>query len=425
MFLNLSSNRKNAFQAFFIVLLYGISFYVLQLFLWNILMLPDFPDYNKLTQGDAGWYKNIVDNGYVHNANSASNTGFFILFPWIWKLSCLGTWGISILNLIFFATGFAILVFLYPIPIQTQLIWLSTPSLFFMFIPYSEAIFFLLVSLCFYGIVYKKNLLIFIVLFLISLTRSVSIILIPTFLLMKLLTRNHDKWGRVIIEYLFVYLFPIILGLLFFCLYQYHKTGIWLDYFYQQGTYWGHFFAIPILPFWNPWGWRILWINALALFISFIAGVYLLSMLYKFVLKKYIPDDKVFIISLCYLVLIGLINVFYSPTWGSLTTNVMANHRYIFATPFFFIFLNYFTSQFKYKNYHFILILILSNAFWLMFGSYTHIQHLLLFNANTIIIFLYMLYAKKLTWPILCIMAINVILQISLFQQYIAGRLPE
>jgi hypothetical protein len=179
------------------------------------------------------------------------------------------------------------------------------------------------------------------------------------------------------------------------------------------------------LPFINPWmGLRILWFDTLALFVGLISGLYLFRAIYLRIIKKEVLIDKLLIVASGYAFFIMVITFFFNPTWGGMT-NVVSSHRYIFATPFYFIFLVRFTEYQVYKRIHFLYVFFLSTAFWLLFGSYDHIRHFILFEVDTLIIFLYMLYANKISWSSLVIMAINVLLQIGLFQIFIRGTLPE
>lgn len=418
--------KENKLSPFFMVIVYSVCFFSIQFFLNKIGFLPNAPDEQNIALWDVGWYRNIATNGYVHTDGS-SNTGFFILFPLIWKISHLSVWGISILNILFFAIAFTILVNLYPVTTADKLVWLSIPSLYFIFIPYTEALFFLLMSLCFYGMVHKKKWLIWFSLFLVSLTRATTVFLIPSFLVMELVTNQRAHWLKAIKTYFLTYAWPLIAGLYLFIWYQYKVTGIWFEYFQQQANGWGHKFSMPAFPFNSVAGDKTIWVSALAMFVALIALFFILRIFIKWLAKNIISEDKLLVLSLCYLPIILMLTVFFNPIWGSNTTNLMGMHRYTFATPFFFVFFHYLTQNrpaYKVKDY--LVVLLLSNVVWLSMGSYKHIQYLLFFNFNTLIIYLYMLYAnKKLNWVVPAIFALNIILQIFLFQQFIGNLYPD
>ena len=114
--------------------------------------------------------------------------------------------------------------------------------------------------------------------------------------------------------------------------------------------------------------------------------------------------------------------MFYNPTWGTLTTLTIGINRYVFATPFFFVLLHYFTKrEVPYKPRDYMLVFILCNIVWLSCGAYVHIVSYLYFSVCTAIVFLYMQMAdKKQTWPPMLIMGVNMIFLIIMFQQYLA-----
>jgi hypothetical protein len=204
--------------------------------------------------------------------------------------------------------------------------------------------------------------------------------------------------------------------------------GVWNAYFFQQTNFWGHKFSMPKFPLSNPYsGFKILWLNALSLFTGIIGGLYLVKNAYSILYSKKRATDKLMVLSAAYLVLIVTINLFFSPQWVTGTTNIMGTNRYIFASPFFFVFLaNYIEQGTQYRYPHFIAMFFLSSIFWLLFGSYDHIRHWLLFEVNTVLLFLYMQSSNKSIWPSTLLIVFNVFIQIGLFQIFIGGKvLPE
>lgn len=416
-------NKKVLFT-FLTVVAYASAFYGIQFFLNKIGMVTNVPNHENLALWDGGWYKSICQQGYVHG-NGPSNTGFFILFPIIWKFSHLGTWGICLLNVLLLATGFAILAKIYDTDVHQQLIWLSTPSFFFFFVAYSEALFFLLMTMCLYGIKFNKKWLIWIGLFLSSLTRATAVSFISSLLIMELLGNDRRNWLQSIKTYLVDYALPLLLGLGTFIWYQHSVTGIWFEYFKQQSSHWDRKFAIPLLPFGSTEGNRTIWLSALAFFVTLIAIISLIILIVKWITKN-IKQDKLLVLSFCYLISALFLSIFFNPRWSG-TTDVMGLHRYALVTPFFIVFLHHYTQNreaYKIKDYVF--VFFISNLVWLSFGSYNHILHLLFYNFNTALIFVYMLLAnKKLNWPALIIFGINIMLQIQLFQQFINPLYPD
>ncbi|HXS38029.1 MAG TPA: hypothetical protein VN721_15105 [Flavipsychrobacter sp.] len=417
--------NKSAVNTFSLVLIYAFSFFFIQFFLHKIGMVSATPNHYNLLYWDSGWYQSIVVNGYQYSSGP-SNSGFYILLPWLWGILHLNAWEVCILNIVLFATGFTILSSLIRPSTVDKIIWLSIPCVYFAFIPYTESLFFLLSSACLYGIIKEKKIIIWVSLFFLSLTRATVIFLLPAFLIMELLTNDRRHLLKSIYRYIVYYFLPLVIGTLVFILYQYWKTRIWFAYFRQQSIYWERKFNIPTLPFHSMEGERTIWLSAIAMFACLIAIIMLFQIAKNWLLKNKIYHNKLLALSLAYLMMALIVVICFNPTWGTYTTNVMGMFRYSLITPFFFIFLYHITNNVQYKTRDFIIIAIIANIVWLTFGSYVHVKYFIFFNVNTAIIFLYMLYAnKKLTWPALIIVAINVLLQINLFQQFIKQLYPD
>ena len=171
----------------------------------------------------------------------------------------------------------------------------------------------------------KKNQkpLIFLSLFFISMSRSIAVLLIPSFFIMHLFTCEIKNWKSRLVDFICIYSLPLALGLVTFCWYQYFTMGVWNAYFYQQTNFWGHKFSMPKFPLSNPYsGFKILWLNALSLFTGLIGGFYLVKNAYSILYSKKRATDKLMVLSAAYLVLIVTINLFFSPQWGTGTTNI-------------------------------------------------------------------------------------------------------
>ncbi len=96
-------------STFLLVILYAGCFYAFQYFLYATLMVPAIPNETNLISWDAGYYRDIANTGYdVHDGN-LSRLAFFPLFPLVWEIAHVGVWGIVVINILFFATGFSIL----------------------------------------------------------------------------------------------------------------------------------------------------------------------------------------------------------------------------------------------------------------------------------------------------------------------------
>lgn len=410
---------------FLFAFLYGSCFHLLQFFLSQRDMVKKIAGNNDLVRFDASWYKSLAEKGYEYFDFANSNSGFYPLFSFIWRITGLSPWGISFVNIFFLACGFALFTSLYKLTAQEKFIWLSIPSMYFCFIPYTESLFILLGSLVFFGIVRQNKWLTWTGLFLLSLSRPVALTLIPAFLFTELIMGNRNEWYLALVSAVKKYVWPLLAGTALFIWYQHHITGVWFAYFIQQSKFWAHEFSWPKFPLGSLFGPKLLWLDALAMFLCFMSLAVLIKKGLQWLIKNEPATDKLLLLSYNYFTGILLATLFFNPKWGILTTNVFDVHRYIFVSPFFWIFLYRYTSNIIYKPASFLWIFLATNAFWLLFASYNHIQYLLYFNFGTLFIFLYMLYAnKRMSWPALAIAAIQVFLQVQMFQFFIDEIYP-
>jgi hypothetical protein len=417
-----ADNRNEIATSFLLVLAYGVFISCFQLFLYKCGIITALPDAQTLYRWDSGIYMDVSKIGYSYHPPK-DNTGVFILFPWIWRLTHLGLVGICVVNYLFFGLGFSILSGIFRLTATEKFLWLSVPTTYIMAIPYSEALFFLLMSITFYGIVANKRWMVWIGLFLATITRATGIFLLPSLLIMELLSSDKRGLYKVILSYLINYAAPIIIGLAFFILYQYYATGVWFVYFIMQQKYEGHIFNIPILPFSSMEGPRNMWISALAIFCCFISIIVVAQKVFRWLFRNATQKDKILVLSMVFLGATLVKTIFYNPTWTTGTTLTIGINRYVFATPFFYVFLFYYTNRaIPYKLSQYIVVFILCNIVWLSCGAYLHIQNWLYFNCMTVLVFLFMLLSdKKKTWPVLILVVVNVFLQIIMFDQYLRG----
>jgi hypothetical protein len=236
---------------------------------------------------------------------------------------------------------------------------------------------------------------------------------------MELVCNERAGWWRAFGRSLVLYVLPAAISLGAFVGYQYYKTGVWFAYFKHQADLWGRKFSMPELPFSSSLGPTFLWLNALALFTGIVALVLALKIVYNWLAKNIPCTDKGLVLSALYIAALAMVNIFFNPHWEG-KTNVFGSHRYIFASPFFFVLVYHFTRQYRYRPVHFLWMFLLTNAFWLLFASYVHIMYLVYFNFCSAIVLLYMLFAnKKLQWQGLVLIAVNIIVQVHSFQMFI------
>jgi hypothetical protein len=314
------------------VLLYAVGFLILQYILFRTHLVANFPNELNLTYWDAGWYKSIADKGYQFDINSQSNTGFYYLFLAIWRVSHANPFAMSAINITFFAIGFSLLATIYKLGVNVVLLWLTFPTIFYAFIPYSEALFFLLSSLCIWGIYSGNSWLTWVALFMLSLTRATAIMLMPAFLFMELISNNKKEWKRAISTSTIYYFSPMLAGTVLFILIQYWETGVWFAYFIQQSKHWGHKLNQPEFPLRNSSDPGLTWLGAMVVFSCLIAAFLAFKKGKQWFLANE-KSDKILTLSICYLIMNLFLILFIN-----VPSEVTGGFRYVMTTPFFMFF---------------------------------------------------------------------------------------
>ncbi|WP_118974085.1 hypothetical protein [Taibaiella koreensis] len=406
-------------KAFLFALGYGILFYVMQFLLARTGIFALEPQAHKLIAWDVGFYDDLRQHGY----NPASpNTGFFIFFPWLWRLTHLGIWGMSFLNIVFFSLGFAVLVRTLKEEDKTfWLVWLTLPAVYFAFIPYTESLFFLFGALMLYAVREKKYKLLWLSLFLVSLIRAPGFFLIPAFVAMELLGHSPRDIGKGLLRSGYRYIAPILLALAINVLIQYQATGIWFVYFKTQAEHWNHIFTFPGLPFSNiDNAVHHHWLSAISMLIDAVAWVFLFRQLLLW-LKNKPTADPLITLSAGYLAMVLVFLVFFSPRYGGPVTFVMGANRYTIIQPFFFVFLHFLGRQ-KYTLRHILFVFLLANGFWALFGAFESLDKYITIAAiSNLLILSFMLYCseEKYRWAIIPFISFNIMMQLHFFQQFI------
>ena len=415
--------KKEFLSTFLFALGYGFVFYLINIFFFKIGGSYFLPDERTLARWDAGIYFDVSQHGYANRAASV-----FVLFPIIWHLLHVGYLGMALCNYVIFSIGFSMICSMYKLSTAEKLIWLTTPSLYFTMVPYSESIFFVFAAITIYGIYSKNKALIVAGLFFVCLSRATSAFLLPSLLVVSMLGTSKKAIWPAIRNYLVYYASPVIAGTATFMAIQYYYTGDWFHYYNGQVENLGHKLSMPALPFSDFYGEdRMLWLNALALFVCFVALLLLLVKIYKWLFKSVEDTNSIYILSLSYLSVVMFAMVFCNPKWGTMTTNLLGMHRYVFCSPFIFIFLYELINRpGGYSVKSILLTVLLCNFVWLSFNSYEHIQKLLFYNFGTMFVIAYMAYSRnKNSWVPMAITAVNIFFQIWFFQQYLAGWFTE
>lgn len=313
---------------------------------------------------DAEHYFNIKKGGYA-----VVNTAFFPLFPLTWKCLNLSVQGVVLLNSIVFLSSFWLLAYIFAFTRKEALFYLSIPSLFFLFIPYSESFFFISSTILLIGLSKNKENWVYLGLFLCTLGRPAYTVFVPAFLVIAAL--GYDSlWQSV--KKIGIYFTIMLIATCIVAYIQFLDTGEWFQFFGIQ-THWGNSLRLPAFPL-ASWTGTSLKLDSIALFVGMLAGLYLTNILYRYAIHKENHSSKQEIFALSYLVGISLLVLFFRG--GSL----FSLNRFVFANAFIMIALHlYFQSKISLNAKQLILLSVSSLLYWFAFGSYRHISIFLVF----------------------------------------------
>lgn len=418
-------NNFKLYQVYLIHFGVLIAIYTLLFFIGVINFIPS---EKLLIQWDAGWYKSIIENGYQFKKEIQSNTGFFPLFPSIWGVLGLSNIGVSTLNYLLFLVGVTLIVKTIPkIKKEIILISLSLPSLFFMFVPYSEAVFFLTASLYFLGNHYSNLYLKAIALLLSSLARPTIFFFLPAIIFSEFLSKDmvSKKVKSITILTLIIFIGTFtsfyIVG---------YNSGNLFAYSDSQINNWDHSFSIPNFPLTTWRGYRILWLDFFGLWVvisSLIGSIIYFIRFLKQQINKNI--NKNLLLSLSYLSMILVYILFFHPKEESTgLTSILSLNRYVFCSPFVFYLLFYFFTNRDFKV-NVVLIYSLAISLLLIGVPYSVIEGLdylysIIFALFLILFIGLQLLPKLKSKPLICfgVYVFNCGIQIYLFQSFLKGN---
>ena len=393
------------------------------------------PNNDNLLQWDSWWYKSIVDEGYIFSKGIQCNSGFAPLFPYTWRLFQLSNAGISIFNLLVFGVTFVFLSNCLKLELKKFYLFLSFPSALFFYVPYTESLFFLFVSIAIIGQLKKNQILIVIGLFLTSMVRTSAIFSIPAIIVVGIFsfleTRNIIKSFKFILPGAIASL----LGILCVALIQYQETGVWFAFAKAQMDGWKHHFQLPGFPLTTWDNARVLWLDGLAFLLGMFSLVGLLGLFIKNI-KHQLSIDASLIYSLSFLTLTLIYGIFFQAkdeTTGQ--TGIISLNRYMFACPFFVVVISKMPDYFSFtetKNKLVIGAIIIGTWMLLGFGSISltwlerfnmpHMKTVMYFLILTlyVISLLYIVFSRRdKVQLILLIIPINMILQLHCFHYFL------
>lgn len=321
----------------------------------------------NLISFDAVHYYEIAIKGY-----EGINIAFFPLFPKIWGYFGLSALGMSMLNAAVFFVFHFYLSEVFKWNNYYHLLTLVLPSGIFFFVPYSEAVFFAAGTMVLMGFHKKWIRLICFGFFVASLSRPSFSVFIPALALLYLM--RFELKGFSHIHYL-VMIVSVLLGAFVVGFIQFLDTGNWFQFFSVQEE-WGNKLQMINLPLFS-WGRPyIIKYDGITFLIGIVVGLFCLKQLIGQKRQKSISEATM--LSLLYMAgIITLILLFRGGVLFSL-------NRFVWATPFGMVALVYFMENLKIARFRAIFfwtLLLGLVCYWLLFGSYVHIQTFLKFGA--------------------------------------------
>lgn len=395
--------------------LFTIGFYIF--FLVTILLVlqqswfPNLLTREHFLNWDAGHYEFIKQNGY-----EGYRVAFFPLFPLIWKFLSLGTYGVVLLNSIIFLSAFYFIIKKLKVENTLEIVlYLSIPSFIFFYLPYSESIFFFCSTAILFGLKDKKYYLIYLGLFFAILARPAFTIFIPALIITELCSEFRTK----IFLRIAIYIGISMLGIFTVIMIQYFDTGEWFKFFEAQ-KYWGNTLQIPHLPLTSWAGGFIVRLDGFAFLLGAISGGFLLGIIFKVKQLRKIKFPAEVVFSLAYLGGITLIVLLFRG--GSL----FSLNRFIFATPFIIVALNFWIkSDFFISKKQLLSIFGIIFIFWLLFGSYVHLQLMLKYLLVTLYAILIFSLKSELHFirkiSLFALIFLGFAFQIVLFIRFLSG----
>lgn len=376
------------------------------------IFFPDLFNENNFIHWDAGHYYFIRNQGY-----EGLRVAFFPLFPFIWKFLSVGAYGAVLLNGFIFCTSFYFLAKMLKLGVLESLLYLTIPSSIFHFLPFTEAMFFASSVLILIGYRKEKTALVVIGLLLSSLARPAFIFFIAAVVITELYNAKLSSKKIIRIALL---LMTMLAGLGIVFTIHYYYTGNWFAYF-EMTKQWGNgVLQLPRLPFTSWSEGMILRLDAAAMLVGILAGLLLLAILFKTKLFKSVPVSKDVVFALTY---VGGVTLFLIFRGGS----IFSLNRFIFATPFIIVAFNFWMKlplQLRWKHLYYIFGTI--TLFWLLFGSYGHLQTMLKFSMVSF--YMMLIFLPKVDRPhikrisLVLFIMLNLTFQIIFYLKFLHGH---
>ena len=388
------------------------------------------PATDNLVAWDIHWYKDIARGGYTYSETTTSSVAFFPLFPYFWRFTGLDELGISLLNATLFLAAFAWLAWQLQLARRWQLLALSSPLLLFMWVPYTEALFFVFCSLLLVGLHRGKLGWVLLGLLGAGLTRSASSLFTPALLLtVGLLAARGDT--RRAVRLGIGGLLALVASAAAVATLQARHTGEPFG-FIKAHKFWGHVFSVPDDALSATTGINMLWLEAASLVLGLAAMGICAGLVWQGIRRGarhralHHPSPAV-IFSLGYVVCATLFIIFFQHG------NLANLSRYIMATPFMVVLLWQLSRLPAWPPLVYALIAASTLLVWPLFGAYSRFpgfttgQAVWYFGLVTAYILGYLGWRQ---WPygreiLLVLYVFNLIIQLHLLDSFLQYYLVE
>ncbi len=327
----------------------------------GFIMLKDrlgswWPEQSHLRYLDAGWYKSIVDHGYIFDATAANNTAFFPLFPYVWKWLGVDEVGAAFFNAMLFFIACGFLFQLFPSNFKVRLGYLALSIITFYISPFSESLFFIFSLSILWGLQKRSHSYVVVGIIGAGLARSVCTVFFPAFLILGAFKLWESRRLRDALPY-FTYSLISLITLLAVFLIHWYQTGVFWAFTHTQ-KFWGSGFRIPDLPFttWDPQDNG--YYDQLALFVCLTAIIYFTYLFLRIVARKQQRAvDQALMFSILYFSGIALLMLF---TRGGGFNSI---NRYVFCTPYVYILIRH-INQIEINKRMVIALLVVGVAYY-------------------------------------------------------------
>lgn len=397
----------------------------LYLFLYQIGEIKQLPTNTNLTNWDAGIYLGIKEFGYsISKENLTGNTGFYPLFPYVWRFLGVNPIGVSLFNLVLFLFSFQWLAKVYNVSKKTSLLFLSLPSIAFFALPYSESMFFLFSALLLIGWKNNNNLLIIIGCILAGITRPSILYFVPAICFVFVYYGASRKLEKSKILSLLIIFLSTIIGILFSFYLFYKSTGDPFAFFQMRED--GNSFSWPVFPLTTWRGSKLLWLDGLSFTVCLAVIAYSIRLGYNVIFKKESRKSLIdfgVLFSLGYIIITTIHILFFNIKDSTGHTSLLGLNRFVFATPFFVVLLSYAKQlggvSSKFRN-------------WILFITVLGLALIGVFHPNNFpnhlrpaiyisFISIYWIYQFKIKQFWIVIYVVNTVLQVIIFGKFLQG----